>query len=217
MRLAILLFFAASSLHFEVTDARGKKPQGVTVEAGPADSDGWSQLTVTARKGDFILIWPYDGRARLPDGPEGVPVIVIQKGDERSAKNPKVVAALVAGALLGVTHDVGFDIHTARIEGSDDAFVRGVEAFRKGKMADAVDYLERALKERERRLTRVPSEIYPAAMLYGKALFGTAKYDDAAMVFLKAVKLRPDDRAARMARNEALTKAGKPEAVEEVP
>ena len=77
-----------------------------------------------------------------------------------------------------------------------------------------MDPLARALKERERRLTRVPSEIYPAAMLYGKALFGAGKYDDAAVAFLKALKQRPSDAAARRSRSEALIKAGKPEAAE---
>ena len=217
MKLALLLFYAASSVHFDVTNGRGKKPVGVTIEAGQPDANGWFPLTVAAKKGDFVLIWPYDARARVPDGPEGIPVIVVEKGDEHAAKNPKVVAALIAGALLGVRHDIGLDVTVARIEGSDDPFVRGVDSLRKGKAVEAVDYLDRALKERERQLTRFPSEIYPAAMLYGKALFGIGKYDDAATAFLKAVRVRPSDRAARMSRNEALTKAGKPEAVEEVP
>jgi len=73
-----------------------------------------------------------------------------------------------------------------------------------GKAVDAVDYLARALKERERQLTRVPSEIYPAAMLYGKALFAAGEFDDASVAFLKAVRLRPSDLLARKARNEAL-------------
>jgi predicted Zn-dependent protease len=94
--------------------------------------------------------------------------------------------------------------------------MKGVGLLYEGKPADAVEPLARALKERERQLTRIPSEIYPAAMLYGRALFGAGKFDDAAVAYLKAMNQRPSDRAARRARAEALIKAGKPEAAEEL-
>ena len=82
------------------------------------------------------------------------------------------------------------------------------------KPADAVEPLARALRERERQLTRIPSEIYPAAMLYGRALFGANQFDDAAVAYLKAMNQRPSGAAARKARAEALIRAGKPEAAQ---
>jgi len=63
-----------------------------------------------------------------------------------------------------------------------------------------------ALKQRQRQLMRVPSEIYPAAMLDGQALFRANKFDDSAVAYLAALKQRPSDRAARKYRAEALTK-----------
>ena len=213
MRLVVLLLLAASALHFDVTDARGKKPAGVAIEAGDPDADGWCQLRVTSKaKGAApILVWPYDGRAKRQDGPGDIPVIVVQAGDAEVVKNPRVVAAMVAGALLGGGR-LGVD--PAELAAATDPFARGVGLLYANKSAEAVAPLAVALRERERQLTRVPSEIYPAAMLYGRALFEAGKFDDAALAFLKAMKQRPSDPAARKARAEALIKAGKPEAAE---
>jgi tetratricopeptide (TPR) repeat protein len=204
------LLLAAPTLHFDISDARGKKPPGVTIEAAHPDEDGWYQLSVASKgKSEPILIWPFDGKAKLPDGPEGVPVIVVEKGDTRAASNPRVVAALKAGELLGVKRDVRFD---GNLISSEDPWVKGVGLLAANRPAEAMEPLGRALRERERQLTRVPSEIYPAAMLYGKALFAAGKFDDAAVAFLKALNQRPSDPVARKARAEALIKAGKPEA-----
>jgi tetratricopeptide (TPR) repeat protein len=214
MRLAWFLL-AASSLHFEITDARGKKPGGVAVEAGNADADGWCSLSVVSKgKGEFVLLWPYDGKAKTPDGPGDVPAIVVEKGDGRVGSNTHVLAAWEAGVLLGVTHDVGITVSAAGLANSEDVFAKGVGLLAAGKASDAVEPLGRALKERERQLTRVPSEIYPVAILYGHALFGAGKYDDAAVAYLKALQQRPSDLAARRARAAALIKAGKPDAAE---
>jgi uncharacterized protein HemY len=81
-----------------------------------------------------------------------------------------------------------------------------------GEAADAADQLAAALKQRQRQLTRVPSEIYSLAMLYGQALYRANKFDDSAVAFLMALRQRPSDEAARKYRAEALTRAGKPEA-----
>jgi Flp pilus assembly protein TadD len=53
-------------------------------------------------------------------------------------------------------------------------------------------------------------------MLDAKALFDSGKYDDAAAVYLKAMKLRPSDPAVRKARARALIKAGKEDAAREL-
>ena len=81
------------------------------------------------------------------------------------------------------------------------------------KFTEAAGELGRALKERQRQLTRVPSEIYPAALLYGLALEKEKKFDEAAVAFLAALKVRPSDELARKFRQDALLKAGKPDAV----
>ena len=215
MMLWLVLLLASPSIHFDIADARGKRPGGVTIEAGAPDADGWFDIhTATRGKGDCILIWPYDGRAKAPDGPGGIPVIAIERGDPRAPGNGKIAAALLAGKLLGVSHETGFDPTPAALENSDDPFIKGVGLLADGKAADALDPLSRALKERERQLTRVPSEIYPVAMLYGKALVGANKFDDAALAFLKALRQRPSDPAARKLRVDALIKAGKAEAAE---
>jgi tetratricopeptide (TPR) repeat protein len=214
----VCLMLAASVLRFEVTDARGRKPGGVTVEAADPDGDGWYRITLAAKgKGEPVLIWPFDGRAKQQDGPEGIPVLVVEKGDPRAAASVRVAAALAAGKLLGFEHDVGVDMEKAisALPQVDDAFAKGVGLMAAGKPADAVEPLGRALKERERQLTRVPSEIYPAAMLYGKALLAAGKFDDAAVAYLKALKQRPSDAPARKGRNEALIRAGKPDAATE--
>jgi cytochrome c-type biogenesis protein CcmH/NrfG len=81
-----------------------------------------------------------------------------------------------------------------------------------GKATDAIKPLETALRERERQLTRVPSEIYPAAMLDGLAELRANKFDAAAVAYSAALKQRPSDAAALKLRDEALVRAGKPEA-----
>jgi tetratricopeptide (TPR) repeat protein len=217
MKLLVLLLLAASPLHFDITDARGKHPSGVAIDATERDADGWYQLHVTAKsKTPFVLIWPYDGRAKTPDGPEPIPAIVIQAGDPKALENPRVVAAMAAGILLGsaASQPPDIDKAIAGLVNSEDAFVKGVALLCAKKPVDAIDPLARALRERERQLTRVPSEIYPAAMLYGRALFETSKFDEASLAFMKAMNQRPSDPAARKARAEALIKAGKPEAAE---
>jgi hypothetical protein len=216
-KVALLLLLATPSLHFDITDARGKKPSGVAIEAVNPDEDGWYQLTVSSKgKSEPILIWPFDGKAKVPDGPEGIPAIVVERDEARNALKTRVIAALAAGSLLGASHDIGFDLQKATIElvSADEPWAKGIGLLAANRPVDALEPLGRALKERERQLTRVPSEIYPAAMLYGKALFGAGKFDDAAVAFLKAMKQRPSDPIARKARGEALVKAGKPEAAE---
>jgi thioredoxin-like negative regulator of GroEL len=61
-------------------------------------------------------------------------------------------------------------------------------------------------------LTRIPSEIYPAAMLYGCALLVAGKFDDASVAFLTASKQRPSNGCATQGRAEALAASGKSEA-----
>ncbi len=220
MRLVVLLLLAAPALHFDMTDARGKRPAGVTIDAIEPDADGWYQLRVTAKsKTQPVLVWPFDGRAKAPDGPGPIPAIVIQPGDEKALGNTRVVAAMAAGILLHADHASGFEAAglakaITGLAGSDDAFAKGVGLLYAKKPADAVEPLARALRERERQLTRVPSELYPAAMLYGRALFDANEFDDAAVAYLKAMNQRPSDQAARRARAEALIKAGKPEAAQ---
>jgi tetratricopeptide (TPR) repeat protein len=216
----LCLFLAAASLHFDITDARGKRPNGVIINTADPDTDGWRMLTVSSkRQNEPILVWPYDGKAKQPDGPESIPILIVDKADPKTASNPRVAAAVAAGALLGVKHDIGFDLSKAiaALTLSEEPWAKGVGLLAAGKPADAVAPLGRALKERERQLTRIPSEIYPAAMLYGRALFAAGKFDDAAVAYLKALKQRPSDPTARKARAEALIKAGKPEAVDDIP
>jgi tetratricopeptide (TPR) repeat protein len=214
MKLALLFFLAAAGLHFEITDARGKKPGGVTVEAADPDEDGWRQLKVlTKGKSNPVLVWPYDGRAKAADGPGDIPLIVVEQGDPKAFSNLRVMAALAAGELLGVPHPVALDpAGLANLANSEEPFAKGVGLLYAKKPAEAVGFLGKALKERERQLTRVPSEIYPAAMLYGQALMEVQKFDGAAVAFLKALKQRPSDPVASRLRAEALGKAGKSEA-----
>src|SRR3954468_24800202 len=101
----VVFLLAASALHFDITDARGKRPAGVTIEAAEPDADGWYQLQVIAKpavksKAQPVLVWPFDGRAKAPDGPGAIPAIVIQSGDERVLGNTRVAAAIAAGMLL---------------------------------------------------------------------------------------------------------------------
>lgn len=225
---AFLLFFAAPGLQFHVTDGRGKETGAIVIEAGAADEDGWHELELAAHKGaklkgDPVLIWPFDGKAKKPDGPEPIPAIVIQRGDEKALGNKQAVAAIATPVVLGVrsledtaskTGLMAADLTKAfgDLAAAEDAFERGVGLLYAGKYADAAKALDTALRERERQLTRMPSEIYPAAMLDGLALFRAGKSDDAAVAYLAALKQRPSDAAAMKLRSEALIRAGKAEA-----
>jgi hypothetical protein len=215
---------AAEGPQFDITDARGKKASGVTIEAGTPDIDGWFPLKFAKTKGEPIMVWPFDGAAKLPDGPEPIPVIAIQRGDEKALANRRVVASVAVPILLGLAtpHEIegktGLDAAALTrafptLISASDSFQKGVGLMAANKFADAAGDLGRALKERQRQLTRVPSEIYPAALLYGFALEQENKFDEAAVAFLAALKVRPSDELARKFRQDALIKAGKPEAV----
>jgi hypothetical protein len=209
----VALLLAASALHFDITDARGKKPSGVSMEAGDTDADGWSTLRVTSKSTrGAVLVWPFDGKAKAADGPGSIPVIVIEPGDARALANARVVAAVAAGKLFRGEDATALDAKL--LAGSQDPFAKGVGLLTEKKAEEAVEPLGLALKERERQLTRVPSEIYAVAMLYGRALFEAGKFDDAAVAYLKAINQRSSDPMARKARAEALVRAGKPEAAE---
>ena len=216
MKAAALLLLAASAWRFDITDARGKKPAGVAIEASAPDVDDWYQLKVVSKsKAEFVLVWPFDGRAKAPDGPGAIPAVVIEAGDQKAMTTPRILTYLAAAELLGARKaEAGKAqrLNSALMIASEDPFNKGVGLLYAGEAADAVDPLARALKERERQLTRVPSEIYATAMLYGRALFAAGKFDDAALADLKAMNQRPSDEAARKARADALVKAGKPEA-----
>ncbi|MGA2715337.1 MAG: hypothetical protein ABSG41_19725 [Bryobacteraceae bacterium] len=218
-----LLARGADGPHFEISDARGKKPAGVTIEAGEPDADGWFSLKLARGKGDPVLIWPFDGAAKIPDGPEPIPAIAIQRGDVKALANRRVVAAIATPFVLGlspmdsIAGKSGLDAGGLKeaISGlvqSSDPFEKGVGLLYAAKQAEAADELARALKERQRQLTRVPSEIYATAILCGQALLRQKKFDEAAVAFLVAVKQRPSDRLALDLRSDALVRAGKPEA-----
>ena len=216
--LVFLLLAATIAPRFDITDARGKKPSGVSIEAGESDVGGWFALRVVNKgKGNPLLIWPFDDRAKMQDGPGEIQAIMIEKADPKALSNSRIVAAVAAGNLLGFPHETGLDAAALAkaIEGlatAEDPFAKGVGLMVAKKPAEAAEPLGRALKERERQLTRVPSEVYPAAILYGQALLGAGKFDEAAVAFLKALKQRPGDSVAKKLRSEALAKAGKPEA-----
>jgi hypothetical protein len=227
MRFAVLLLLAGAALRFDISDARGKKASGIVIEAGAPDADGWSALSVAKGKGDPVLVWPFDASAKAPDGPEPIPAIVIQRGDEKALVNTRVVAAIAAPVAVGDStleeraRETGFaaaDLAKAMagLVSSPDAFASGVGLLCANKPAAAADKLAQALRERQRQLTRMPSEIYPAAMIYGHALVLENKFDDAAVAFLGALKERPSKEAARKARADALVRAGKPEAAEQI-
>jgi len=220
-----LLFFAAQALQFTVTDGRGKETSNVTLTAGEPDADGWQTVTIarTKGKGDFVLIWPFDGLAKTPEGPEGVPAVVIQKGDAKALANNATVARMATPVALGMAtvDDVAartgyaadaLRMRFAELQTAPDPYQKGLGLLYANKTADAVEPLAQALRERQRQLTRVPSEIYPAAMLDGLALLRAGKFDDAAVAFLIAKKQRPSSELAAKSRDEALIKAGKPEA-----
>lgn len=224
-----LTLLAASVLHFNITDARGKRPAGVSIEARDADFDGWYdlKLKVDSNKIDPVLIWPFDEKAAAPDGPEPVPAIAIQRGDQKALANAVVLAAMATPVVLGVStlaeiaRRTGFNSAAlsklfASLTSASDPFAKGVGLLYAQKPFDAVDPLALALRERQRQLTRVPSEIYPLAMLEGRALILSNKFDQAAVAFLTASKLRPSDASAQQMRAEALIKAGKPEAAKEL-
>jgi tetratricopeptide (TPR) repeat protein len=217
MKLALLFLLAAATPKFEITDARDKKPSGVTIQAGTPDADGWFDLKVTGKpKTQPILVWPYDGRAKQLNGPGDIPAIVIERGDPKAITNPKVVTAILVGELLGKPIDIGIKVTPEALDKAEDYLSKGVGLLYRNKPADAVDPLGKALRERERVMTQIPSDIYPAAMLYGKALMAAGKFDDAALAFMKATKQRASDQAAKAARGEALVKAGKAEAAREL-
>jgi hypothetical protein len=228
MKLAVLLLLAGgAALRFDISDGRGKKAPGVAIEAGAPDADGWSALSVAKGRGEPVLVWPLDASAKAPDGPEPIPAIVIQRGDEKALANARVMASIAVPVVLGVSsieeraRETGFsapDLAKAMggLESSPDAFTSGIGLLYANKPAAAAEKLAQALRERQRQLTRMPSEIYPAAMIYGRALALENKFDDAAVVFLAALKERPASEAARKARANALVKAGKPEAAEQV-
>jgi hypothetical protein len=214
----LFFLFAAPLLQFQITDGRGKETTAITIEAGTPDQDGWHPLKLGKAKGDPVLVWPFDKSAKLPDGPEPIPAIVIQRGDEKALANKRVVAALAAAVVLGALSDkAGFAQEAlatafAGLVASQDPFEKGVGLLYARRFADAAESLGVALRQRQRQLTRVPSEIYPVAMLDGKALFSANKFDDSAVAYLAALKQRPSDETARRYRADALTKAGKPEA-----
>ena len=99
---AALSLSAAQGPSFDITDARGKKASGVTIEAGTPDADGWFPLKFARTKGEPVLVWPFDGTAKLPDGPEPIPVIAIQRGDEKALANRRAVAAMAVPIVLGL-------------------------------------------------------------------------------------------------------------------
>jgi tetratricopeptide (TPR) repeat protein len=227
MKFAILLLAATQALRFDVTDARGKKPSGVVVEPGDPGADNWRKLTVSLAKKALVIVWPFDALASEPDGPEPLSVVVIERGDAKALANPRIAADIATGVVLGsesveaAAKRTGFDAQALRnafnaLAKATDDYASGVGLLWAGRPAEAADPLAKALRERERQLTRVPSDIFPAAMLDAKALFDSGKYDEAAAVYLKAAKLRPSDMSLRRARAAALMKAGKEDAAREL-
>jgi tetratricopeptide (TPR) repeat protein len=221
-----IALFGAQGLQFTVTDAKGKGTSAVALEAGAADEDGWQAVRIAKAKtkGEAVLVWPFDALAKVPDGPEPVPAIVIQRGDEKALANRGVVAAIATPVVLGISTleqaaaKFGYSADAltrafADLPSATDAYQKGVGLLYAGKAADAAEQLAIALRERQRRLTRMPSDIYPAALLYGQALYRANKFDDAAVAFLTARKQRPSSELAAKARDEALIKAGKGDAV----
>jgi hypothetical protein len=212
-------------MHFDITDARWRKASGVSIEASSPDADGWYELEITKGKGDPVLIWPFDGLAKAPVGPEPVPAMVIQRGDEKALMNPRAVAAIAVPIVMGLStiedesRKTGFPIAAlnkafAGLESSSDRFEKGVGFLFTKRGPEAAEQLGLALKDRQRQLTRMPSEIYPAAMLAGDALALAGKFDAAAVAFFTASQQRPSDACAARARAEALTRAGKSDAAD---
>ena len=220
---ALLFFFAAPTLQFHITDGRGKPTTAVTIEAGAPDDDGWRPLRIAKAKGDAVLLWPWDAFGKQPDGPEPLSVIVILRGDEKALSNNAAMAAIATQVVLGtatIDNESGRTGFTAaalskaftNLTTAEDAFEKGVGLIFTAQYADAARFLDIALRDRQRQLTRVPSEIYPAAMLDGLAHYRAGKFDAAAVAYAIALKERPSDRSAKKLRAEALVKEGKPEA-----
>lgn len=221
---AAVLLPGAGGPHFDVTDARGKKPAGVSVEAGEPDADGWFSVKIAnLGKGDPVLVWPFDSLAKTPDGPEPIPVIVIERGDAKALSSRHVVAAMAVPYALGLNSVAmiadKFALDRSALEGaiqglaaSTDAFERGLGLVWATKHAEAAEEFGRALKERQNQLTRMPTEIHAAAILDGTELSRAGKFDDAAVAFLFALKQRPSDKLALDARKGALIGAGKSDA-----
>lgn len=223
MKWLALFLLAGSSLHFDIIDARGHKASGVSLTESEPREDGWYQLTLTKSakvKADVVLVWPFDGQAKMQDGPGTIPAIAIERGDARALDNPHVVAALATPVLLGLVsldqraQATGIEATAlarafTKLSESADAFEKGLGLLYAKNSADALSPLKEAFKQRQRQLTRVPSEIYPVAMLYGQTLVEEKKFDDASVVFLIALKQKPSDPRALKARAEALQKAGK--------
>jgi hypothetical protein len=223
MKAVAFLLLAGSAIHFDITDARGRKASGITIEQSTPDADGWCGLTLAKGKGEPVLVWPFHNSARVPDGPEPVPAIVIQRGDEKALTNLHIVGAIATPVALGVqtleesATLTGFPAAVlttafAHLELSKDPYEQGLGLFLAKKAQESADQFAIALKDRQRQLTGVPSEIYPAAMLYGYALTRAGKFDLASVAFLTASKQRPSDTCAAQARAEALVRSGKPEA-----
>jgi hypothetical protein len=190
MKLFCLLFLAAQGLHFDVPNA--------TLEAGAPDADGWRPVRIVKAKGDPVLIWPFDGLAATPDGPGPVPALLMQRGDEKVLRNKPALAALLTPILLGASTPEEISKKTglpqdalqqafATLTQSTDAFEKGTALLSLHQSLEAAEQLSLALKQRQRQLTRVPSEIYPVALLYGHALDQSKKYDAAAVAYLTAL------------------------------
>lgn len=229
MKLGSFLLFggvvmaAGVTLPLDVTDARGKTPGGVKVEASGPDAEGWWSLRITKSKTDYLVVWPFDAMAKQPDGPGAVPVVVIPHADAKVLESPRVVAALATPVALGLKSvaeqatATGYseDALNSAFRGlasAPDPFAKGVGLLFAGNGGEAAEELAKALRDRQRQLTRVPSEIWAAAMLDGRALMAAGKFDDAAVAYLAALKVRPADQNALSARADALVKAGKAEA-----
>ena len=223
MKAGVIFLLAAPLMQFHITDGRGKETSAVSIEFGAADADGWRPLKIAKAKGDAVLVWPFDAMAKAPDGPEPVPAIVIQRGEEKALANKAAMAAIATPVVLGIStldeaaRRTGFTSAALTkafgdLSGAEDAFEKGVGLLYGGRSADAAAALSTALRERQRQLTRVPSQIYAAAMLAGAALTRAGKFDEAAVAYLAAIKQRPSDERAAKLRDEALIKAGKPEA-----
>src|SRR4051794_15995769 len=116
MRYFALLLLASGTLQFEITDPRGKRASGVTVEAGEPDVDGWRELRLTKAKPGMVIVWPYDRRVKEPDGTAATPVLVAQLTDSSLRSNARAAAA----ALL--RGDFVRDFDAAGFATSSDSF-----------------------------------------------------------------------------------------------
>src|ERR1019366_8236181 len=132
-------------------------------------------------------------------------------GDEKALTNLHVVASIAVPAVMGtdtidrMAQKTGFSVSALNkaftgLEYSSEHFEKGVGLLFAKKGPKAAEQLGLALKDRQRQLTRLPSEIYPAAMLYGDALVLAGKFDAAAVAFLTASQQRPSDACSVTAR-----------------